>query len=492
MRGMAVDIGDEQPAPIGELIGVAAAAAPAHALLRSVVAMAVTLVAALFGLVAGMTLAATGSRLPTFATVLGAMVGLGVGIDYALFVLARHREHLAHGVEVHEAAGRAVATAGQPVVFAGGTVVVVASSAWPSRDAVHADGWLRHRDRRPDHGDRLGGCCLPSSAWPATGSTAGGARPTPAACRTELAAMDRARQSASGPVRDRRLRPAAGRRRARARPACRHSGRRLDAGSRTERRAYDLVAQAFGPGTNGPLVVAVDTAGTPPCRGGWPPRRRRIPDRLRRPLEGAVINRGRITGLIAFPTSGPQEQATLTPCCACGARVAPSSSAPDRPRPMSAGRRRTFDGLGRRVNDRLPLFMAACSPSFVLLMLMAASGRSRAARVRRLQPAAHRRRLRRRDARLPDRAGARRCSGWSRPCPSSRSSRCSCSRSCSGSRWTTTCSCSSRVREEYLRTGDARAAVTHAVGRTASVISSAGAIMTAGVPRLRRPRRIRS
>src|SRR4030095_13518824 len=73
---------------------------------------------ATMAVLAGMT------EIPTFAPVLGSMVGLGVGIDYALFVLARHREYLARGVEPHEAAGQAVATAGRPVVFAGGTVVV--------------------------------------------------------------------------------------------------------------------------------------------------------------------------------------------------------------------------------------------------------------------------------------------------------------------------------------------------------------------------------
>ena len=52
------------------------------------------------------------------------MIGLGVGIDYALFIVTRHREYLARGMTVQESAGRAVATAGQAVVFAGGTVVI--------------------------------------------------------------------------------------------------------------------------------------------------------------------------------------------------------------------------------------------------------------------------------------------------------------------------------------------------------------------------------
>ena len=62
--------------------------------------------------------------IPSWAPVIGSMVGLGVGIDYALFLVTRHREYLARGMTVEESVGRAVATAGQAVVFAGGTVVI--------------------------------------------------------------------------------------------------------------------------------------------------------------------------------------------------------------------------------------------------------------------------------------------------------------------------------------------------------------------------------
>ena len=111
----------------GELIGILAAAAILLLAFGSLVAAALPIGMAALGLAVGvstMTVLAGVTQVPSFAPVLGAMVGLGVGIDYALFVLARHREYLTHGVEVHEAAGRSVATAGQPVVFAGGTVVV--------------------------------------------------------------------------------------------------------------------------------------------------------------------------------------------------------------------------------------------------------------------------------------------------------------------------------------------------------------------------------
>ena len=52
------------------------------------------------------------------------MIGLGVGIDYSLFIVTRHRENLAAGMDVEEAVGQAVATAGQAVLFAGTTVVI--------------------------------------------------------------------------------------------------------------------------------------------------------------------------------------------------------------------------------------------------------------------------------------------------------------------------------------------------------------------------------
>ena len=61
---------------------------------------------------------------PEFSLILCAMIGLGVGIDYALFIVTRHRQHLHEGMSVEDAAGTAVATAGQAVLFAGTTVVI--------------------------------------------------------------------------------------------------------------------------------------------------------------------------------------------------------------------------------------------------------------------------------------------------------------------------------------------------------------------------------
>jgi putative drug exporter of the RND superfamily len=93
----------------------------------SVLATGLPLGLALLGLAAGAALIhllALVVAVPSSSLLLGVMLGLGVGIDYALFIVTRHRQHLAAGLEVTESIGRAMATAGQAVVFAGGTVII--------------------------------------------------------------------------------------------------------------------------------------------------------------------------------------------------------------------------------------------------------------------------------------------------------------------------------------------------------------------------------
>jgi putative drug exporter of the RND superfamily len=93
----------------------------------SVIATGLPLGLALFGLAAGaalIRLLAVVVDVPSASLLLGVMLGLGAGIDYALFIVTRHRQNLAEGTEVMDSIGRATATAGQAVVFAGGTVII--------------------------------------------------------------------------------------------------------------------------------------------------------------------------------------------------------------------------------------------------------------------------------------------------------------------------------------------------------------------------------
>ncbi len=358
----------------GELVGIVVAAAILLLAFGSLVAAALPLAMAAVGLAVGastIALLARVTEVPSFAPVLGGMVGLGVGIDYALFVLARHREYLAHGVEVHEAAGRAGATAGQPVVFAGGTVVVsilgMAVAGVPFMTVggfaiaivvlimVVASvtllpallGVAGHRINRR----RRSGSLRPTDGvgwrrW------IGHVNRHPAPYAVGAFALLLA---AAAPVLALRV------------------GIPDDGsmpGSRTERRAYDLVAQGFGPGTNGPLVIAVDPAGdaTVPAR-----------------LAAAVAQDpgiasvapvpddrgGRVTSLIAFPTTGPQEQATVETIDRLRSTVLPAVVGAGPSKAHVGGAAANLADVGRRVNDRLPVFVAAVLVmSFVLLMLI--------------------------------------------------------------------------------------------------------------------------
>jgi uncharacterized membrane protein YdfJ with MMPL/SSD domain len=97
----------------------------------SLVAMGLPIVTAAFGL--AITTSAIGLighlwSVPTVASTLAVMIGLGVGIDYALFLITKHQEQLADGIATRESIARSVASSGSAVVFAGGTVIIALAS----------------------------------------------------------------------------------------------------------------------------------------------------------------------------------------------------------------------------------------------------------------------------------------------------------------------------------------------------------------------------
>ncbi|NUS87884.1 MAG: MMPL family transporter [Streptomyces sp.] len=113
---------------VGEIVGVAVAAIVLLVTLGSVVAAGLPLVIALIGVTVGVGGAFTLStvfEIHSLTAVLALMLGLAVGIDYALFIVNRQRRLiLDHGLDAGEAAGRAVGTAGSAVFFAGSTVII--------------------------------------------------------------------------------------------------------------------------------------------------------------------------------------------------------------------------------------------------------------------------------------------------------------------------------------------------------------------------------
>ncbi len=112
---------------IGEVIGLLVAGLALQVMLGTALAAAVPVLTALVGVAVSVLAALAFSgrvEMMSVTPVLGVMLGLAVGIDYALFLLNRHRHQLREGVELHDSIALATGTAGNAVVFAGSTVLV--------------------------------------------------------------------------------------------------------------------------------------------------------------------------------------------------------------------------------------------------------------------------------------------------------------------------------------------------------------------------------
>ncbi|CAN5592433.1 MMPL family transporter [soil metagenome] len=373
---------EEGETGIGEMMGLAAAVVILLLAFWSVVAMGLPIGMALFGLAIGvssLSLVAHLVDIPSFTPDLATMIGLGVGIDYALFLVTRHRENLARGLTVEESVGRAVATAGQAVIFAGGTVVIAIlglgvagipfvtaagigtavivaimvitsvtllpaflglAGTWINRLGVHrraASNGSAVATQQVSPGWERWGRHVSTHAWPyAIGVTA------------VLLAL-------TAPVLALRL-------------------GNPDQGTlpetRTERRAYDLVAEGFGPGINGPLVIAVDISEDPsvvePLTTGVGAD---VGIAAVAPPE--VNPDAGVATLIAFPTTSPQDEATVDTINRLRTEVFPPVLDNSPARAHVGGPTATLSDISGQVTDRMPWFIAAVILlSFVLLTLV--------------------------------------------------------------------------------------------------------------------------
>ena len=245
------------------VVGVGAAILILLISFGSFVAMGLPIATALLGLGAGVGLIGLGSQLidmADFSSELALMIGLGVGIDYALFIVTRYRENYrANGGDVHAAIEGAMNTAGRAVLFAGTTVVIallgmfalgvnllygVAIAAALGVMLVLAASLTLLPALLTIVGRRIGGVGRRTAARTATGPGfwerwVGSIQRRPAlAAIAATAAMLALAAPALG------LRLGA-------------SDAGNDPAGHTTRKAYDLIAQGFGKGVNGPLQLAV-------------------------------------------------------------------------------------------------------------------------------------------------------------------------------------------------------------------------------------------
>ncbi|MFI1394778.1 MMPL family transporter [Streptomyces sp. NPDC020681] len=127
LGGGAIALTEAPGGHVAEIVGVAVAGVVLFLAFGSLAASLLPIATALVSVgtaYAGIVLLGHVMTVADFAPMLGLLIGLGVGIDYALFIVTRHRKGLRRGLPVEEAARNAVATTGRAVVFAGATVCI--------------------------------------------------------------------------------------------------------------------------------------------------------------------------------------------------------------------------------------------------------------------------------------------------------------------------------------------------------------------------------
>ncbi|MFD9371086.1 MMPL family transporter [Streptomyces sp. NPDC060020] len=254
----------------GEIIGILVAAIVLVITFGSLIAAGLPLLTALIGVgigVSSITALANVLDLGSTTSTLAMMIGLAVGIDYALFIVSRYRVELAEGRERDEAAGRAVGTAGSAVVFAGLTVVIaLVGLAVVNIPMLTKMGFAAA-------GTVVIAVLVALTLVPAILAFAG-KKVLPAGRKSRLFGKGKpegAEKKANGGTRWARFvlrRPVMvllagviglG---VIAIPASKLEMGLPDDGaqpvSTTQRQAYDLLSEGFGPGFNGPLMVVVD------------------------------------------------------------------------------------------------------------------------------------------------------------------------------------------------------------------------------------------
>jgi RND superfamily putative drug exporter len=371
----------EQPSQgASEALGLLAAVIVLLIVFGTVVAAVLPIFLALIAVGIGLTLLTLAAGLTDFNTitpVLATMIGLGVGIDYSLFIVTRFRQALHDGAAPADAARIAASTAGRAVIFAGVTVAIsILSLAVIGLDFITKMGigasltvlmsvavavtllpavlaLLGHRVDRAK---------LPFVKQPDDSLAA--------QQQTTVARWGRfvTRHAVVFTILPLVLVLAA------AAPVLTVQLGAADAGSApeasTNRIAYDWLAEGFGPGFNGPLVIAVDTAGDPAGA-----------ERVQEAVAGAdgiafatpVIpnDDGSAAIITAFPTSAPQDQATAELVERLRTDTIPAAVAGTDVRAYVGGATAAFADIADRILDRAPWFLLAIIGITFLILSMA-------------------------------------------------------------------------------------------------------------------------
>ena len=380
LGGQAIEQAQQASLGFATVVGIAAAIVILLISFGSFTAMGLPIATALLGLGAGLGVISLASHvidMPDFASELALMLGLGVGVDYALFIVTRFRENYRqNGGAVQQAVEDAIDTSGRAVLFAGATVViallgmfalgisilngaavaaaigvvlVLAASltllpallsmtghriARPSRrDAARRTGaaqpgfwlrWVRLVQRRPVVTAMLATALMLTLAAPAVG--------------LRLASSDAGN----------------------------------DAPSQTTRQAYDLLAKGFGPGFNGPLQIAValpaahDVTGLPAIATGL-----KSTHGIASVATPRVNAEGTAAAIVAYPSTSPQSAQTASLVASLRDRVLPPIEHTTEAVTYVGGATASQVDFSHILSSKLPAFVGVVIALAGLLLLIA-------------------------------------------------------------------------------------------------------------------------
>jgi RND superfamily putative drug exporter len=370
LGGQAIQRIQQPPQGLSEMVGIIAAAVVLFLAFGSFFAMTLPIAIAIFGVGTGLfstQLLSHATDIPDIAPLLASLIGLGVGIDYALFIVTRHRKGILRGMDPEDSAVTALNTSGRAVLFAGGTVCIALAGMLVTR--LHfLDGVVIGTSLTVVLSVLAATTLLPAllgflgervlSRRQRRKLAANGPEP-------ERAAGLAARWSAGVQKRPRRV--AALALVVMAVLAIPVLSLRLgatdqgnDDASTTTRKAYDLLADGFGPGFNGPLQVVTAGGDTATLVKGIEATKGVARVAALPPAQGVTV-------IQVVPTTSPQSKQTDDLIDTLRDKVIPQAGATAHVGGVTA----VSKDFAAVTGDRLPLFIATIIGLSFLLLLIA-------------------------------------------------------------------------------------------------------------------------
>jgi RND superfamily putative drug exporter len=364
---------------VSEAIGLTAAVIILLLAFGTATAMMLPILSAVIGLACALSilrLLESVVQMPSVAATLATMIGLGVGIDYALFIVTRHKLQLRDGMELRESIARATATAGGAVLFAGFTVVIALCSLafagiplvttlgftaaiavvtavaaattllpamlgalGPRINSLRVSFGRTHPDDRKPHGWRRWAERVSERPWPA----AIAATTVLLVLAIPLLSLNLGQNDISALPKE-----------------------------TTSRQAYEGLAEGFGPGYYGPLLIASEFSS--------PAEAKQLTPALQKAVDGtgdvAAVSeanfdkQGTVSVFSAIAKSAPWEDETVDLVGELRSTTIPGALAGSQANAFVGGQTAGFIDLATQISDKLPLMIAiVVGLSFIVLLI---------------------------------------------------------------------------------------------------------------------------